>query len=414
MKEYRIFYFILCFISFVTVFAYQGGLTLVIFITMLLLPLVSFLFLLLSCSMVRVQVKCDENVLRKREYGTLKIEVSNKFLFPVHDLRLYGLFIDVGELKPEKKALLLEVRALGNISFDLPFCFRYRGQYRVGADFFELRDLLGLWTLKRQVDKVFDVIVIPRDLNVLENKEVNEDDTSTASRAMGGFNNSVFSSLREYKSGDTLKQIHWKLSAKQDELISKELEQPLNHSAVVFADFNVGYRDEQTFLSITDAIIETMLSINKLIITENNSVKNFWQDTEKCESLDVADVVNYSRLLYTLSLLPPGGGSSLFSELLHLFLKEAAQEKSVYFILPKITESFIELYKHIGFLSRKNVTLITFAPHKESNSSGSRYGFDSLVDDEHYEYMRDKSGAKVILLEPEELSVMKGKWSHEG
>jgi uncharacterized protein (DUF58 family) len=375
------------------VFAYQGGLTLILFITMTVLPALSFLILIIHCVSIKVEVKCGETVLRKREPGKLSFKVTNRFLISPPAIKLHGRFQIKSGLNINEGALILSSPACGSVSFSLPFVLPYRGQYMIGCTYFDIQDLLGLFRIKRRVNKIFDIVVIPRESGFLTSGELNEDDSNSTSKASGSFNNAVFSSLREYRSGDTLKQIHWKLSAKQDELISKELEQPLNHSTVIFADFSYDFKDEKAAMEVTDAVIETMLAINKRIVTENNRSENFWCDsrTKMCESFEVSSTEHYSRLLYSLSLLPAESCPGTFSDLVFLFKKEAGLgaasvgEKSIYFILPKLNEDFIEMYRHIGFISRKNVTVITLG------------GFQT--DDSLYEYMRTKTGARMRIID---------------
>ena len=47
---------------------------------------------------------------------------------------------------------------------------------------------------------------------------------------------SRISSLREFREGDSVKAIHWKLSAKLDELIIKEFDNSADTNVIVFVD----------------------------------------------------------------------------------------------------------------------------------------------------------------------------------
>ncbi|MEY8427293.1 DUF58 domain-containing protein [Lachnospiraceae bacterium 46-15] len=44
--------------------------------------------------------------------------------------------------------------------------------------------------------------------------------------------------IREFRDGDTLQRVHWKLSAKADELMTKELSRPIGCSVLVLIDFH--------------------------------------------------------------------------------------------------------------------------------------------------------------------------------
>ena len=67
--------------------------------------------------------------------------------------------------------------------------------------------------------------------------------------------------LREYRPGDDIRQIHWKLSSKLDELILKEASQPESRSLLVFWDKRTGGNPQQM-----DALAEVVSSAGMALL----------------------------------------------------------------------------------------------------------------------------------------------------
>ena len=97
--------------------------------------------------------------------------------------------------------------------------YRRRGVHTIGPVSFVARDVLGLATRKFVVDDVDDVLVYPR-VSTLSGRARRDilslHDTAESS------DRDEFDRLRQYVRGDSLRDVHWKSSAKREELVVKE------------------------------------------------------------------------------------------------------------------------------------------------------------------------------------------------
>jgi uncharacterized protein (DUF58 family) len=97
--------------------------------------------------------------------------------------------------------------------------YRRRGQYTLGPVSFVARDVLGLATKRFVVDAMDTVLVYPRvyPLSGRAKRDLlaRHDTAESPDR-------DEFDRLRQYVRGDSLRDVHWKSSAKRDDLIVKE------------------------------------------------------------------------------------------------------------------------------------------------------------------------------------------------
>lgn len=97
-------------------------------------------------------------------------------------------------------------------------------------------DALGLVGLPLQLPTACSIAVEPEPLEPAELPNLSQFQyRSYHPKPGGGF--SEIHDLREYRPGDSLHEIHWKLSAKTDKLIVREAEEPDRGLIVLSFDF---------------------------------------------------------------------------------------------------------------------------------------------------------------------------------
>ena len=115
---------------------------------------------------------------------------------------------------------------------------RPRGVYRVGPTMVSASDPLGLAETRLPAGPVDRIVVYPA-LEELSGFPIvrGQDPAMQASRPehsrRGGED---FYTLREYQRGDDLRRVHWRSSAKTDELMIRQLETPWQSRALVLLD----------------------------------------------------------------------------------------------------------------------------------------------------------------------------------
>ena len=198
-------------------------------------------------------------VLRKQEIP-LEMHLKNQSIFPVSELR--------GEVKCRDEWSGKVYRFRGTSLLDgkdettLRFVIEahHYGVLSVWAERVEILDPLGVnYVSSRFPKQVWEVVVLP-SLTVIQDQPADSNaakrpvelDGTTSGR---GEDTSAAYELRTYREGEPLRNVHWKVSAKTDELMVKDFEKSTESMALVFLDLNhggkaYGQRDWDSFLEV--------------------------------------------------------------------------------------------------------------------------------------------------------------------
>jgi hypothetical protein len=100
----------------------------------------------------------------------------------------------------------------------------------------KLFDLLGVFALRKRAGKTAQVLVLPQ--NILLNSELELEHPLMAQRktASGGNPYGGYE-IREYRPGDSLRNIHWKLSAKLNDYFVKEYNDTKPGTTMIFMSY---------------------------------------------------------------------------------------------------------------------------------------------------------------------------------
>lgn len=111
------------------------------------------------------------------------------------------------------------------------------GNYEISIDSFFITDMLGFLKIRKKNNQHYDVGVLPEtNLIPLEVSKRTRDyiaDADDYSTREAGDDPSEIYQIREYRDGDSLHNIHWKLSAKEDNLMVKEKGKSLGASVLI-------------------------------------------------------------------------------------------------------------------------------------------------------------------------------------
>lgn len=137
-----------------------------------------------------------------------------------------------------------------------------RGFYQVGEIEVSIKDVFGFYSFRKKITSNTSLIVYPEIIRLStfyistshESGELLVQDSRFQDK-------SRINSLREYQEGDSIKAIHWKLSARKETPIVKEYEHRGDTNAIVFVD---NYKDLFKYdkdRRLEDKIADTALSI---------------------------------------------------------------------------------------------------------------------------------------------------------
>ncbi len=119
-------------------------------------------------------------------------------------------------------------------------------------------------------------------------------DGSVYSPVKSGFDMSEVFSIREYKSGDSLKGVHWKLSNKLDSLLVREGSFPIKNSVLILMETGFGLEGEELKQKAKDTVTAA-LSLSEALLDEGIGHHIAWWDGEN-NTMAVWEISGISEL----------------------------------------------------------------------------------------------------------------------
>lgn len=126
----------------------------------------------------------------------------------------------------------------GKREYKLDLSFKYCGIYEIQCEEALIYDFIGLFAKKITNIPPVQAVVLPQDvgLKFQTSKFVLDDEEEFYSDPNAGTDVSEIKELRDYREGDRLSQVHWKLSTKSEDLIVKEYAKNAGVCVVVACD----------------------------------------------------------------------------------------------------------------------------------------------------------------------------------
>ena len=213
-----VFFFLFCFWAFHSYFFLTGAMILIV------LGIADVVNLYGTVRNVEIKLKGNKADCYKDIITGIFIEVkNNSFAFSQN---MYLKLLVENEFYQEKKYHILNLPAEGkhyNIT-EFPVEFLNMGKIKIQLEEVKISSLLGIWEQKKQLKEELIFYVFPKEMGM--GKEVERYDgireqveEREEEGRKKGYDFSEMMGIREYIPGDRMRDIHWKLSGKKDELM---------------------------------------------------------------------------------------------------------------------------------------------------------------------------------------------------
>lgn len=242
------------------------------FIVMALLPVLSLISILYTGVSFKYLQSLTPKAGVKGDTLEYKLEVHNDLLLPIPFITLYYDSIDSLLTGGQADATLaLMPRTHGECTQSI-FC-RFRGRWPVGVKQVEIRDFFGLFTIRLDVTKFLShkpitLLVRPRVLSLSRlpmRRKNDEGPMETAPRA--SVDVAMLSDIRKYRTGDQMKRIHWKLTARQREVMVKNYEETSLPDLLLYIDTREINLELLDRLNLEDSLVESATAVVHFLLT---------------------------------------------------------------------------------------------------------------------------------------------------
>ncbi|MBP5281015.1 MAG: DUF58 domain-containing protein [Lachnospiraceae bacterium] len=198
----------------------------------------SFLYLFFQRKRVKIRLMIPMKVTDRGQPFSIQVEIRNNTLLPLGKLVIYVVYGDKDGKKKKRHKLVIENVRKGKSKEVRKLEIETAGYYEFQVKRISIYDMFGLFSISRRGKDAAKVMILPKleEVPVRLGEGVRRfyGETMNYDPNEPGSDPSEVFDLREFHDGDKLQRIHWKLSARMDELMVKEDALPRACAIVIF------------------------------------------------------------------------------------------------------------------------------------------------------------------------------------
>jgi len=276
----------------VCVFAWTSGerLAYISAIVLFAVPAVSCLVTAATMFWLRVEQDVPERIV-KCDNGAIALRLHNPAPLPFTRLECV---LAANDFAVETEAgidsnMRFSLGAMKKEEASIPFRILYRGEYQIGLRYIVATDYMGLFRLRRRYGTQRKILALPRIVD-LSSMPLS---LSLVAEASSRFDirdedYSVISDIRPYLPTDSIKRVHWKLTAKRNEWLVKMFQSNAqSHVSIIFDNLRLPIDEEQQ-IAIEDRMIENAVAFTRFCLNNGMPVDFFATDGNKSVAQNVA------------------------------------------------------------------------------------------------------------------------------
>lgn len=280
-------------------------------LAILVLPVASLFFLTNALGFPeKVEVELGRRIVPDESFGEedIRVEASVRNIGsePINNVEVHELLSEKVRLEKGSNVAHAPLPPGGTIELMLEFPSPGRGHHRIGPLTVRVRDVFGLYLVEKRLDAEV-LAVMPRPERVhgteLRPRHVGPWAGIIPARTSGA--GSEFYSLRSYESGDDLKRINWKASARSGRLVVNETEAERVTDVMVVLDTDVAFY-ESSEQDLFERSVRAAASMTSLLLRQGNRVGLILQGEERGIVPPGFGKRQERKILYTLALAKPG------------------------------------------------------------------------------------------------------------
>ena len=204
------------------------------------LAVLAYLYIIIQMFLIRVKISIPIAMAEQAGSAELVTEITNRGILPVPKLRFR--FRCQGSLTGKKKRFWIEGAAAARAGTTVLWNIEgnHCGSFVYSLKKIRIYDMTGLFYLTKWDRQQAELIVMPRmcEMNVRVTERARHflGDAEVYDDKKPGPDASELFAVRPFQNGDRIQNIHWKMSAKTEELMVRENSLPLGCPVVLLVD----------------------------------------------------------------------------------------------------------------------------------------------------------------------------------
>ncbi len=279
-------------LSLVGISFYGGPVTYVFFILVLLIPVISYVYILCVIFSLKIYQRTDGRDMISGSPSDFYITLQNEGLFSFSSLRIifYSSFSEVSQIDD---GTVYELPPHTSVLKRTKLLCRYRGEYNVGVEKIVVGDLFGIFSVTYRIPEPLSVIVSPAIVHLTDigGRDLIIDSDRDDPRK----NNEPDIPLRDYVDGDDPRFINWKATSLMQKLMVRENHGEEKSGVIIIMDPGRYSRDIAEYLPAENKVIELLLALS-LYFMENNIPVDVLFDNGEPEKLMIRNAGDYETL----------------------------------------------------------------------------------------------------------------------
>ena len=253
------------------------------FVAALLLFVLLLLLLLIQRQMLKVSMKIPVPAAEKNKGVQLLFRLENRLPFLIGSIHAEIICLSHFTGKKEKYAVSFDNgRKQGTAVTTVCQIFGDNcGKMHVFAGRIQIWDIFHLFCLTKKVNLTGEITILPQIYDtaaaISEGVRHFAGETEEDEPEAAGHDASQTYQIRPYRPGDRLQTVHWKLTARNDELYVREAGEPICLAVGIFIDFYAASKAEKQHMA---ALIEAALSVSNALLEQNCRHFIVWYDLE--------------------------------------------------------------------------------------------------------------------------------------
>lgn len=290
------------------------------------------------------------------DYLQVTAVLKNRSFLPLFNLVLED-YLSCAMPKERQKRVLLEfIGPFSKAEIKYSCWCMLRGKYRLGPFFAYIFDPWGLFFLRKKIEVYSDLYVYPQTFHIHRLPALTKGIAPwfgiEAGRSSG--DEHEFYGIREYKSGDPIKRIHWLTTARKNRLIVKQFQHQVFYRATIMFNLEGGKNFGQGKESVTEYTIKIAASIAKHLIQRDVSVSLIAHAAEMTQIPFNKGPEHLEDIMKFLAVAQPESRVGL-GDIFEEFINYIPEDSTLIVIMP---DTDWEYLMSILSLKNKNISMI--------------------------------------------------------
>ena len=257
-------------------FMYQSAAMMLLFFTEAALFAVAFFSMVFRSFKIRGCIEVPVGIAERGRESLVKLVMTNRCLLPVNRLEALVVVKDVMRGRKRRYRMTLPAVPRGESEYIRSVSFSGTGNYEIYLRSLKLYDISGVlsWSIPMKKQGAVQVMPELHDVPVRLTQATKNfyGEADVYDESQPGHDKSELFQVREYRPGDRLQNVHWKLTAKKDELIVKEYSLPKACPVLLFLSYRPGKKKQLLYF------LETIASLSFSIMDAGCSHYVVWYD----------------------------------------------------------------------------------------------------------------------------------------